>query len=80
MTQPHKFLHRLRQQQYQIKQQKLVQEAIEKNLILREMKSELSNKPMQIENQPSQVASPLKVVTPQKQISQVLGNTPDQVD
>ena len=50
MTQPHKFLHRLRQQQYQIKQQKLVQEAMEKNLILREMKSELSNKPMQIEN------------------------------
>jgi hypothetical protein len=36
MTQPHKFLHRLRQQQFQQKQQKLVLEAQEKSLILRE--------------------------------------------
>ena len=63
MTQPHKFLHRLRQQQFQQKQQKLVLEAQEKSLILREQISTSSR--------------PLAITTPDKNYDSILDNSPE---
>lgn len=40
LTQPHKFLHRLKMQQYQIRQQQMVQEAQDRDLKIMQKMSE----------------------------------------